>query len=69
MPPQAAPSELPISNKDEDISTEALYLSDGGDDYRLLDPDAVRELGVDGVVTSLSDLNIPVTKRTMRRCG
>jgi hypothetical protein len=66
LAPQTAPSELPASSKDDDISTEALYLSDGGDDYRLLDPDSVRELGVDGVVTSLSDLNIPVTKRTMR---
>lgn len=61
----AEPAPLPEPEKD-DLSNEALFLSDGGDDYRLLDPDAMRELDVEGVITSLSDLDIPVTKRTMR---
>jgi hypothetical protein len=62
-PPPTIPAPPPT---DEDLSTEALFLSDGGDDHKLLDPDTLRELGVEGVVTSLSDLGIPVTKRTMR---
>jgi hypothetical protein len=67
-PPAAAPPMPPSSAPaaDLDLSTEALFLSDGGDDHKLLDPDTLRDLGVEGVVTSLSDLGIPVTKRTMR---
>ena len=62
-----APAETPPAEPpQDDLSNEALFLSDGGDDYRLLDPDAMRELDVEGVITSLSDLDIPVTKRTMR---
>ncbi len=57
-----APKEAPVAL----TMGPALPEGELADDYELVDPADHPSAGLDGVVTSLSDLPIPVTKRTLR---
>lgn len=62
----APPAETPPDPQVVDKGPVALEQTDLEGDFELVDPDVIPTAGLEGVITTLSDLPIPLTQRTMR---
>ncbi|NUO48451.1 MAG: lytic transglycosylase domain-containing protein, partial [Polyangiaceae bacterium] len=60
------PAETPPEPQVVDKGPVSLETSDLEGDFELVDPDVIPTAGLEGVITTLSDLPIPLTQRTMR---